>query len=58
LTSCEFSVTTNTEKKQELDLREMPEVEKQTFKNIYVADENICRNKKNTNYKICYRIPR
>ena len=45
-TSCEFSVTTNIDKKQELDLGEMAEVEKQTFKNIYVADENICKNKK------------
>ncbi len=44
VSSCEFNVKTGSQEK-EIDLGDMPRIEKQSFENIYVADENICKDK-------------
>lgn len=44
MSSCEFTLKTGSQQKS-IDLGDMPIIKKQSFENIYVADENICKNK-------------
>jgi len=46
VTACDFSINTNSEKEKGTGLGKMPNVEKLTFNNIYVANEKICNIKK------------
>lgn len=55
LCSCEFSINTNGSKK--VDLGIMPEVESQTFKNIFIADENTFKSKESPITRFAIEYP-
>jgi len=47
LNSCEFSISTNIPSKtKNVGLRKMPKVKSETFENLYVADEKLCKEQK------------